>query len=391
MAIEVRLPQWGMGMQEGTVVLWLRGEGDRVEEGDPLVEIESEKVTDTIYAPQAGVVARILVPEGEDLRVYETLAIIASPDEVLSEPVTSAGSGHGARPRQGRGNAVKAGGPSNTADRTKHRQVEPRARRLAETNGIDLERVHGSGPNGRVTERDVQDAIGRPGRAGIDGVPLTGKRATIARRMVESLQTMAQLTLTSEIDVTELEVWRAAHSFNGRIGYNEIFVKAVGQALARHPHMNVRLEAGRLLVLQEVNVGLAVSVEDGLVVPVVRGVNSKPIEVISRELRDLVERARSGRLNFDDISGASFTVTNLGAYGVDAFTPIINPPESGILGVGRIGNRVAWHQGKLAQRKIITLSLTFDHRITDGLPAAAFLQTIGRFLNDPAGLVGDDS
>ena len=171
MAIEVRLPQWGMGMQEGTVVSWLRGEGDRVEEGDPLVEIESEKVTDTIYAPQAGVVARILVPEGEDLRVYETLAIIASPDEVLSEPVTSAGSVHGARPRQDRGNAVKAGGFSNTADRTKHRQVEPRARRLAETNGIDLERVHGSGPNGRVTERDVQDAIGRLGGGASRGCP----------------------------------------------------------------------------------------------------------------------------------------------------------------------------------------------------------------------------
>jgi pyruvate dehydrogenase E2 component (dihydrolipoamide acetyltransferase) len=144
-------------------------------------------------------------------------------------------------------------------------------------------------------------------------------------------------------------------------------------------------------MMREVNVGLAVSVEDGLVVPVVRQVNSKPMEVISREVRELVARARSGQLSFDDVSGGNFTVTNLGAYGVDAFTPIINPPESGILGIGRIGDRAAWHQGELVRRQTVTLSLTFDHRITDGLPAAIFLQTIGRIVNDFDKLAGSDA
>jgi pyruvate dehydrogenase E2 component (dihydrolipoamide acetyltransferase) len=391
MATEVRLPQWGMGMQEGTVVSWLRAEGDRIEEGDPLVEIESEKVTDTIYAPESGVLARILRPEGEDVRVYETLAIIASPDEALNEPLTPAGSRPGNRPGQDQASEAALDQVSIATDRRTHRQIEPRARRLAEVNGVDLEHIQGSGPDGRVTERDVQEALARPEAEKIETVPLSSKRAVIARRMVQSLQTMAQLTLVSEVDVTELEAWRARRPPDRGIGYNEIFIAAVGRALAEHPHLNARLEADGLLMMREVNVGLAVSVEDGLVVPVVRQVNSKSVEVISREIRELVARARSGRLSFEDVSGGNFTVTNLGAYGVDAFTPIINPPESGILGVGRISDRAAWHQDDLVRRKVVTLSLTFDHRITDGLPAAIFLQTIGRIVNDFEKLVGSDS
>ena len=391
MATEVRLPQWGMGMQEGTVVSWVRVEGDRIEEGDPLVEIESEKVTDTIYAPQSGVVARIFVPEGESARVYETLAVIASPGEALDDPPTPAGFGSATGPQEDHTSEAESDTVLNTPDSTKGRQVEPRARRLAMANGVDLQQIQGSGPKGRITERDVQDALERLEGAAIETIPLSGMRATIATRMVQSLQTMAQLTLISEIDVTELEAWLAARPPEAAVGYNEVFIKAVGLALAEHPYMNARLEAGRLLMTRDVNVGLAVLIDDGLVVPVVRAVNSKPMEVISRELRELVERARSGTLKFNEMSGGSFTVTNLGAYGIDAFTPIINPPEAGILGVGRISDRAGLRQGELVWRRTVTLSLTFDHRITDGVPAATFLQTIGRIANDPVSLVGSDS
>jgi pyruvate dehydrogenase E2 component (dihydrolipoamide acetyltransferase) len=263
-------------------------------------------------------------------------------------------------------------------------QIEPRARRLAQEHKIDLARLAGSGPSGRITEQDVSLFLAAPPSLAREQViPLTGKRGVIARRMTESLQSSAQLTLTTEANVTALVRQRKAPNEQADLTYNELLIKASALALRKHPRLNSTVVGQEIHVLPEIHVGLAVALDDGLVVPVVRNADQKPLAVIASEVRELIERARAGKLMMAEITGGTFTVTNLGGFGITSFTPIINPPEAAILGVGCIVDRLVRRDSDMLWQQMMGLSLTVDHRVVDGAPAAAFLKTLCELLERP--------
>jgi len=285
------------------------------------------------------------------------------------------------------------------------RAVSPIARRLAAELGVELARVVGTGPGGRVTREDVERAA-RDGGAGSPpateapaaeaeadasgGVSLTsstqtvalrGMRRTIASRMHQSLRDTAQLTISCEADVTPATELRTRLTREFDFTYTDLIIHAVARALLRHPRMNSRLNEEGIVSFPEAHVGMAVALEAGLIVPVIHDASRKTLKHIALETLDLAERARSDQLKIEHVKGGTFTVTNLGTWGVDVFTPILNPGESGILGVGRITEKPAIYRGEITRRSMLTLSLTFDHRVIDGAPAAAFLQTVIDFLN----------
>jgi pyruvate dehydrogenase E2 component (dihydrolipoamide acetyltransferase) len=441
MATEIVLPQWSMGMADGTIVRWLKQEGDAVTEGEPLVEVEAAKVTSEVEAEVSGVLARILVAEGETVPVRTPLCLIGIADEVIAsaeaptKPVESAtgastlmppvassqptvqvtpvarrmAKDHGIDLSQVRGSGP--GGrivtedvqraideaarpvPPGTASTTV--QVIPAARRLAKEHGIDLGQVQGSGPGGRITVEDVQRVIAAaaqpapsvpPASPAGQIFPLTGMRGAIARRMHQSLQTSAQVTLITEVDVSALVQLREELKQQFALTYTDLVVKAVAQALKEHPRVNAWIEGEQIRLVQAIHIGVAVALDEGLIVPVVRDADRKSLREIAQETQRLALRAREGTLSRDEVMGSTFSVTNLGMYGIDAFTPIINPPESAILAVGRINEKLVRVPQGAEWRHVMTLSLTFDHRAVDGAPAAAFLQTIGKHLENPAAL-----
>jgi pyruvate dehydrogenase E2 component (dihydrolipoamide acetyltransferase) len=259
------------------------------------------------------------------------------------------------------------------------------AHKLAKEHGINLAEVKGTGPRGRITEKDVLAFIeARKPPTLRRAIPFIGVRQMIAERMTESLRTMAQVTITTEVDVTELVRLREQLKADFDLTYTDLVVKAAARALKEHPLLNATLVGDEVHLLEEVHIGVAVALEEGLIVPVVRDADKKTLQEIAQETRRLAEGAREGTLTVDEVTGSTFTVTNLGMYGVDVFTPIINPPEAGILGVGRIVERPAIHEGQIVKRLLMKLSLTFDHRIVDGAPAADFLQTLREMLEQPA-------
>ena len=293
--------------------------------------------------------------------------------------------------------------------------VVPAARRLARENDIDLATVVGSGPQGRILIEDVEAAIALRQAQGERGdgvtaplapepatdgvVPLTGIRGAVAARMLQSIQTTAQVTLTTEAVVTEAMQLRRglsrhhAEQAGGSIGPLPVVVKATAEALKRHPRMNA-IETtsadgqAQVQMLPEINIGLAVALDEGLVTPVIRGADGKSLAQLAAENRDLAARTREGRTRPEEITGGTFTITNLGANDIDGFTPIINPPQAGILGMGRVVEKPVIANGEIAKGETMYLSLTFDHRVIDGAPAAEFLQTVKGLLEDPWWMVG---
>jgi pyruvate dehydrogenase E2 component (dihydrolipoamide acetyltransferase) len=333
MAIEVRLPQYGMGMQEGTIVQWFKQEGDRVEAGELLAEIEAEKATEELAAPGSGVLDQILVAEGTTVPVRELLALL--------DPGDAAGPAGGA-------------GTSDAAAAVASPQTPP-----------------------PEVEPPADEAV---------LVPLAGIRGRVAGRMHSSLRDMAQLTLTSTADVTDLVAFRHNWSEEPRPSYTDLVAKAAGLALRRHPMLNATVEGDHIRLLPDIHIGMATAVEEGLLVPVIRHAAEKSLRQIAAESALLVEQVRSGQFGVDQVSGGTFTVTSLGGQGIDAFTPIINPPEVAILGIGRIVEQPARDGDRLVWRQVMTLSLTIDHRAVDGYPGAAFLATVGELLGDPVRL-----
>ena len=441
MAQEIVLPQWGMEMQDATIVKWLKQEGDSVQEGEPLVELETAKIDTEMESTASGVLAHILVPEGATVPIRTVLAIVAAPGEQVPRP-------HGAAPSVTAGPATAlatpspvAGAPSRPAGQAAP-QVVPAARRLAQERGLDLSHVQGTGPGGRILVEDVQRAIeartaappapaevsvqvtpvarrlaqqhgidlgqvrgsGPRGRILIEDVerviaaraqpttqaapvvPIRGIRQTIATRMLQSLHTMAQVTLTTEVDVTDAMKLRdglARQWKDGGLSPLHLVIKATAHALKEHPRMNAIQKEHEVELVQEINIGLAVSLQEGLIVPTIRRADEKHLAELAIESHDLANKAREGRASYDEVTGATFTITNLGSYGIDAFTPIINSPQIGILGVGRVVEKPVVYQGEITKRSMMFLSLTFDHRVIDGAPAAEFLRTVKDHLEDP--------
>lgn len=268
--------------------------------------------------------------------------------------------------------------------------ASPAAKRLAREQGIDLTTVRGTGDGGRITEDDVRQTIDAPAAAASSpaSVPLAGMRGAIAQRMQASLRETAQLTLFTDVDVTQLVALRERLKGEGEVSYTDLLVKAVALSLREHPRLNAWLADNEVRPQPGIHVGVAVALDEGLIVPVVRDADRLSVAAIGQALRRLVAGARAGTLTPGEVTGATFSVTNLGMYGIDAFTPILNPPEVAILGVGRIVERAARQGDGLAWHSFLTLSLTFDHRAVDGAPAAQFLQILSRHLTNPKALEG---
>lgn len=390
MAVEVVMPKFGLTMTEGTIQQWFKTEGDTIAAGEALFEVETEKVLYEIEAPADGTVAKLLYAVEAVVGVGLPVAVLAEAGEDVAEIAARYADTAGAQAAPTAAappEAVPAAESAASADRPKRVPVTPAARKLAKEHGIDLDRVTGSGPRGRITREDVQKIIDGGGQPAATPAPtedeiqpLRGMRKVIAERMHQSLQGSAQLTITSEVDVSELIDRRHAVRQEFGVTYTDFIVQACAHALRQHPRMNAALEDGTLRLTSGIHVGLAVALDEGLIVPVIRDADRKSLEEIAGEAKTLAEKARAGRLTLGDVSGGTFTVSNLGMYGVDAFTPILNTPQTGILGVGRIVEKPALSRGEIAKRSTMVLSLTFDHRVIDGAPAGAFLQTVADLL-----------
>ncbi len=444
MASEIVLPQWGMEMQDGTIVKWLKKEGDTVEEGEPIVEIETAKLQTELESTVSGILARIVAQEGEIVPIRGLLAVIAAPGEEvpMPAPVTSSATAASATPAT-KSTEIPPSPPAQRGE-ADHVQVVPAARRLAQQHGIDLSTVQGSGPRGRILIEDVEKATQAPaatstasangisvqivpaarrlaGEKGIDlgqvqgsgpggrillqdveqeisGVgslstagkqeiiELTGIRGTIATRMLQSLQTMAQLTITTEANVTEamtLRLGLSRHQTDGNISPLHLVIKATARALKEYPRLNALQLDDKVRTMAQINIGVAVALDEGLITPVIKDADTKTLSQLAREGRELAAKTRGGTAKPEDVTGGTFTITNLGAYEIDAFTPIINPPQVGILGLGRVVEKPVIVDGQVAKGAMMYLSLTFDHRIVDGAPAAEFLQKVKGYLEDP--------
>lgn len=445
MPTEIILPKLGQTMEEGVIVEWLKKEGDPVARGDVLFQVETDKAVLEVESKTKGVLLKILVDKGVKVPVLTVVGLIGEPGEEVSsaagnattQPAESPASPPAepalatAQPGRSLTSAEQTGGDGRIF-------ISPRARKLAQERGVDFTQLSGSGPGGRIIERDVLDLIesqpaatplarkvaqglGQPlSQPPSEGArlrvadlaaptppatqpapaaeapaaegavtPLSGLRAIIAERMAHSAQTTAAVTLQSEVDATELvavrERLKAAleKELGFSVGYNDLLAVIVARCLVEFPYMNARLEAEGIRRLPEVNLGLAVDSDRGLLVPVVHGAQGLRLRELAVRFRDLVARARAGKALPDELSGGTFTITNLGMMGVDMFTPIINLPECAILGVGRIRPEPAVVDGQVAVRQRMWLSLTFDHRLVDGAPAARFLQAVARYIEAP--------
>jgi len=372
LATKIVMPRLSLTMKEGTVVQWFKKEGEVVQKGEPLVEVLSEKVTYDVEAPESGVLRRILASEGSDVPVDQVIGIVATADEPITEVELSAPPAPGLKIEEVSAPLSK---PDEIGDRI---PASPAAKRLAKELGVDLRQVKGTGPEGRIVEDDVrrfaeQTALTPKVR---ETVPLTGIRRTTADRLTLSARTAPHSTIVMEVDMINAARFRQETQFS----YTEMLIKAVAKALLDHRLLNATLEDNQIKVFEDVNVGVAVTTESGLVVPVVRNADKKSLGEISSVLKELVEKARQGKLTREDVTAGTFTITNLGMYDVDVFFPIINPPETAILGVGRVVEKPVAVNGQLAIKPLMQLSLTYDHRIVDGAPAAKFLQTVKQVL-----------
>jgi pyruvate dehydrogenase E2 component (dihydrolipoamide acetyltransferase) len=351
-------------MKTGSVVQWFKKEGDRVEKGEPVVEVLSEKVTYDVEAPAAGVLRSILAEEGVDVPVGATLAVIGSPDEEL--PAVDVEAPATARPDE----AMIVAEPEAAQARERF-LASPAAKRVAKEHDVDLAQVRGTGPEGRIAEEDVRTFLEQSTSTPRvkEERPLAGVRKTTAERVAASFRTAPHSYITMDVDMT----CAAAVREKLHASYTALLIYATAQALQEHPTVNSTLVNGSVRIYESVNIGVAVSTEGGLVVPVIPDAERKPPERISTELEELAKKAREGKLTKKQLTGGTFTVTNLGMYHVDMFLPIINPPEAAILAAGRIVNKPVAFEGEVTVRPIMALTLAYDHRILDGVPAAEFL------------------
>ena len=365
MVTKVLMPRLSLTMSEGTVVQWFKREGEKVEKGEPVVEVLSDKVTYEVEAPASGVLRKIMAEEGVDVPVAEPLAIITAPNEELPE--------------------VEAIAETPVVKVEERVLASPAAKRVAKEHGVDLAQVKGTGPEGRIVEEDVRRLIeeAKVARKIRQVIPLAGIRKTAAERVSLSAKTAPHSAITMGMDVTNVKKLRE----KVQVSYTDVLVKAVAEALTEHAIMNSTLEKDQIKIFEDVNVGVAVATEAGLVVPVIRNADKKSLKEISSALKELVEKARNGKLTREELTGGTFTITNLGMFGVDTFTPIINPPETAILGVGRIVEKPVVVDKKVVVKPIMQLSLSFDHRVVDGTPAAQFLQKVKEIIESSESLL----
>ncbi|MGD8676636.1 MAG: dihydrolipoamide acetyltransferase family protein [Desulfobacterales bacterium] len=438
MSVKVTMPKLGMTMKVGKLSKWYKNEGDLVEKGEDLFEVETEKITNKIESPGSGILFQVVVPAGETVPVGTILAVIAEageqPERIegiqvgeVVEVQAEAGSPQAAEakaePQEKKRivstpsarrlakelgvdlSLVTGSGPKGKikeADVLKFHEegppapkITPLAAEIARQEGLDISTITGTGENGKITKEDVEKALAaskaapevQPSEARV--IPFEGMRRIIADNMHASLQNAAQLTTFTEVDVTEMVRFRNmmraefARDDSVKISYNDIIVMATARALMRHPIMNSTLVGDEILLHDTVNMGIAVALPEGLIVPKLRKAEKKTLLEIAKEIRELAKKAREGALSMEEVTDGTFTISNVSMLGMDGFTPVLNPPETGILGVGRVIEKPAVFNGEIAIRQMMTLSLTFDHRVVDGAPAMTFLRDLARYLAQP--------
>ncbi len=433
MATKVVMAKLSPTMEEGRVLHWLKKEGDVVEVGDVVVEIETDKANMDVEALGSGVLRRVLVEEGATVPTGTLIGVIAAQDEEISEIIAAAapaiaGDGTGAPEAQSGAEtappeatpaapAAAPAAPLAAASTTDGGRIKasPVARRIAEERGIDLRQISGSGPGGRIVKRDVEAAAatpapGAPGAPGaapaaatafvppvgaevpFEHVELSQIRKAIARNTAQSLGPVPHFFLTNQIDMSRVlkfraELNRSLEDSGIKVGVNDILMKVAALALAEHPNVNVSFAGDHIRRFTRVDVGLAVAIPDGLITPVVRSVGAKGLRQIAVESRELIERARAKKLMPDEYQGATFTISNLGPWGIDEFTAVINPPAATILAVGATQDQPVAIDGSLEIRPRMRVTLSCDHRAVDGVMGAEFLATFKSMLENPLRLI----
>ena len=426
-------------MEEGRLVKWLKSEGDQVKNGETLAEVETDKAVMELVARGEGVLRKQLAAEGDTAPVGQLIAVIAAPDENIDELVAGAGGAAAAAPEaasketeerapektpaaeqpasQARAAApaepredVRAAAAAQRGDGERLRS-SPLARRLASEQGLDLGQVQGSGPGGRIIKRDIEAAIETGGaqaaaapsavaapamrRVSRDGEayhdePLSQMRKTIAKRLVESIGPIPTFYLTAEFDLERAAEMRAAMAALGdeyKVSFNDIIMKATATALAMHPEVNAHWLGDKIRFFNRVHLGMAVAIDEGLITPVIFDADVKRMSEMSAEAKALAKRARDRRLKPEEYMGATFSVSNLGMFGIDQFTAIINPPEAGILAIGGVEEKPVVQDGELVIRRRMRVTMSCDHRVIDGATGAKFLQTLRRMIENPLFLV----
>lgn len=364
---EVKLPRISEDHDKSSVVLWFKQEGDQVSEGDTLAEVQTEKAVSEIEAEKSGILEKILIKRGEIVNVDDILCIINKAYEHSTEE-TKTSSNKGENEDSARGFV----------------RIAPRLRKLAKDLQVDLSAVKGTGREGKITEKDIRNTAVKGDLDVSTNQTLTGTRNTIAKRMKESLKNSAQLTETAYADITELSEKRSTHE--SKLSWNVWIIYAAMKALKKHPYMNGTFENEILKQSEAIHLGIATDTEEGLFVPVVKNASQYLLKELQEKIDNNAELARSKKLTAEKMSGSTFTITNLGTYGVHFFTPIINPPEIAILGLGKIENYLFKEEGKIQDGKRLPISLTFDHQVIDGAPAARFLKTLIEILENPEDL-----
>lgn len=453
MAKKVTLPLLGQTMEEGTIIKWLKQEGDKITEGEPIMEVMTDKANMEVEAPHSGTLLKIVAKEDETVPVKGLIAIVGEPGESfddLLEGAPGADATPDAKSDNGKAPSAEEKKPAAAAAASTGGRVaaSPRARKLAEENGIDIESIgEGSGPGGRIIEKDVQKAIANKGvaaaaapaatplakkvaedsgvdlaevpgsgpggkiqKADVEGaaarselpapalapkvslgkvIPFTGLRKAVADNLEKSARTVIPVTLTVAVDMTEASKLREQikpvyeQRYGVKLSFTDIIVKAAAKAIEDYPIVNSSLTGSEIKVHDSVNMNVAVAVPDGLLAPVVKDANLKPMWAISAEIRGFAEKGRAGKLGGDDLQGGTFTLTNLGAFGIEHFNAIINPPQCAILAVCAIKQQPVVVNGEVLVRPMMNLCLTFDHRITDGAPAAQYVARVKELLEQP--------
>jgi pyruvate dehydrogenase E2 component (dihydrolipoamide acetyltransferase) len=441
MATKVHMEALSPTMEEGRLVTWLKKEGDQVNEGDVLAEIETDKATMELVARGSGVLRKTMIAEGGSAPVGTVIGVIAAADEDISsiggdapaaapaaeEPKAEAKTE--AKAEEKPADATKAEAPAkpeakpaaaatatapppapgapaptNGSGRVK---ASPLAKRLAAEAGLELKSVQGSGPGGRITKRDIEAAATQPAPAAagaaaaprmrapapggpeFEDIPLTQMRKTIAKRLATSIGPVPTFYLTIEVDMSRTQA--AREGVNSRLeaagiktSINDFIIKAVAAALRQHPEVNAQWTDTAIRRFNRVDIGVAVAVEDGLITPIIRNADLAGVADISQQVRELAKRARERKLQPEEYTGATFSISNLGMFGIDEFTAIINPPEAGILAIGRVEDKVVVENGEMVVQPRMRVTMSCDHRVIDGATGAKFLQTLRQYLEEPA-------
>ena len=417
MAQEVIMPALGMSQDVGLLIRWLKAEGEPVTAGEPLMEVETDKATVEIEAPASGILTGVTAKAGEEIPVGQAIALIAAPGETVAQPPPSApqakevaapspakvpasplatrlAAEHNldlAQIKPSGGRIQKADVLAHLAAQPDTRQLpaSPKARRLAQEQNLDLGAISGRGPNGAVLAADVLQAAAQP-------APATAERASDSIAVGRTWQVMVQRLTQSWTEVPHFYLVREANAaafvrwydttrerLAEKLTYTDLLLKLTALALRQHPRLNSRWEDGTIVLNEAVNIGLAVAIEDGLLVPVIHQADHMGLQALAGHRVELVARAQAGSLSLADLQDGTFTLSNLGMYGIDAFNAIINPPQAAILAVGKIADRVVALNGQPAVQPMLTLTLSCDHRVVDGARGAAFLQTLVEFIEDP--------